>query len=302
MDFTLHFRGVGVIVMKDNLITEILFPNGEKEPPEGKTEKVKNKRKHVRAVLMDHADETPAPRHEAGALVVGSDGTRYHRLAGRVVKIGQGERGAEFKAALPDELPNLAAAIDPAFQLKLLTDAERKIPARVATRFKFQGGTIDAELPTRGAWTIKGAHVEDDVGAKEYMTGVVCTVRDGGGDRLELGVWPLAEPDSTGTPPECIVLDATHNEVFFYNYDLGLPTVDDLTKQESDPDYHIDHDFKWVYRLFEPRNEDFNNRWQSWLGGKDFPAPELEEPFPTTKDGEPLVPVSTCLQTIWLDR
>ena len=89
-----------------------------------------------------------------------------------------------------------------------------------------------------------------------------------------------------------------------YNFDNGLPTVDELNKATTVEckGRLSDHDFKWIYALMN-RHSGFP-KWQDWLDGEEFPTPwaSCRHLKKVVHDGGNLsirlLPVSTCFQTV----
>lgn len=287
MEYTIHFRGVAVFTAKADRVPEVLFPNAETSPPpEGSTKKIQGDDGSVIAELMMHADNTPAPKHFAGALIVGPKGERtYRKLLHRHVTIGDGD-GAELKGALRKELPPLVDVItDATYALRLLDRGERSDRTRVATRFSLNTGRISSDHQSNLLWTIGGGKPPVPSDGKQYFVGAKVKIQ--GGDTFEITV-----TDFTGETDadETIRLDKDHSTVFFYNFDSAMPTIGELTKPDHHSDFKIDHDFKWIYRLFNRVNPELDT-WVKWLNGEKFPAP--------ARASVDLIPVSTCFETVW---
>ena len=295
MPFNIHFRGVAVFTTKDKFIREVLFPNAEtQQPPEGGKEKLRDSAGRVIGTVMHHADRSPAPKHYAGALIVGNGGAiTYRKLLGCEVSVATGNNGARFTGNPVKDPPPLSEAItNPEYAIRLLDKTQRNDPRVVATRFILDGGEAFPEQGAQVAWELDGGKRGKKHGPREYDAGLRWQVpATGPNPRLELQVKTLS-----GDRLESIILTKDRDTVYFYNFDAGLPTVDDLTKPEIvDPDYPIDHDFKWVYALFKHSKAS----WSEWLddgfpGRDEFPAPR--------RVGEPLIPVSTCFPTVWPDE
>lgn len=287
MEYTIHFRGVAVFVRSDDTITEVLFPNAETStPPEGTKHPVTDPDDGtVLTEYMLHADGTPAPKHYAGALIIGPNAERtYRKLFRRAVRIGDGG-GARITGALRRELPPLVDVIDvPEYALRLLEAGQRSDPARVATRISLEG-TIFSEHQSTLKWGLYGGRRGGSIDDNRFFAGA--KVIFNAPDPFDILVTDLT--GQTGAD-ETIRLDRNHREVYFYHFDSALPTVDQLTKPDhADPDFDVDHDFKWVYALLNRVNPDMDT-WVKWLDGDKFPAPVRA---PT------LVPVSTCFPTVW---
>jgi hypothetical protein len=290
MIFTIHFRGVAVFTRNDNHIKEVLFPNAETSlPPEGTKEKIKDKNENVLAEVMLHADGTPAPKHFAGALIVGPNGEiTYRKLLHRhVLIIDDDSDGPEIKGSLRTDIPPLVDAITvPKYRLRLLDPGERSDPARVATRFSLSTGGIYSDQQSGYPWELDGGKRGGLIPARKFFVGAKLKIQ--AEEPFDIKV-----TDFTGKThaDETIRLDADHPEVYFYNFDSGMPSIADLTTPDhDDPDYEVDHDFKWVYQVLNRVSPDLDT-WVKWLDGDPFPAP--------SKAFKGLITVSTCYQTVW---
>ena len=314
MPFTIHFRGVSVFASKADRIMEVLFPNAETRlPPEGTIEKLYDSDGTVIAELMRHVDRSPARKHYAGAVIVRKQGeTNYRKLLGCEVSVATGNGGAQAQGNLLKDPPPLVDVItDPSYKLRLLDVGQRVNPDYVTTRFILDGGKAFAEHHAMADWELDGGKRGKKIGPKRFAAGVKWEIAvPGPKPKLELHVKSLDGNDSF----ESIVLTDERDTVYFYNFDSALPTVKQLTDPEVvDKDYAVDHDFKWVYKLLAHKKP----TWKDWLdngsGGLDkFPAPrrldkaagteETKGTEGTKRTVEPLIPVSTCFQTIWPDE
>ncbi|HUQ81402.1 MAG TPA: hypothetical protein VM076_09705 [Gemmatimonadaceae bacterium] len=289
MEFTIHFRGVAVFATSGDHVTEVFFPNAETSlPPDGKKETIRNKKDEPIAEMMFHADGSPAPKHYAGALIVGSGGDRtYRKLLDRHVNFGEGD-GAKVKGALRTQLPPLSDAIaKDKYEIRLLDAGERSDATRVATRITLAGGCISADQQSTLLWEIpgkSGLHVPPS----RFFVGATLRIKSDA--PIEIEVTDLSGKKDPDGP---IKLNA-NQRMFFYNFDSGLPTEADLTKPDHKSDFEVDHDFKWVYQVFNRVSPDLDT-WGKWLDDdKLFPAPTLAQ--------KRLIPVSTCFATIWPDQ
>jgi hypothetical protein len=290
MDFKIHFRGAGVFWarQRDN-VTEVLFPNAEtKAPPDGEPGKKRPNGKPL-GKGMKHADKSEANLHFAGALIVGPGKTAtYRKLAGRLVTRNKGTSGAKPNGDFFQDLAPLADVITEAdSKLKLVAAADPTYADRVATRFEIDSGDMEAKPASKENWLLDGGDHGKSV-TRHFALGVTWIVAADTSVTFEL---LTLDRKPTGEQP--IVLDADHPEVYFYNFDLGLPTLEDLTTEENPfADTKDDDDFKWSYALFDHPGTAKKKPWQDWLKGKKFPAPSLVGP---------LIPVSTCFQIVWTD-
>jgi hypothetical protein len=292
MRFQIHFRGAAVFVHTDSTVTEVLFPNAETRiPPDGTKEKLFDPEtgKLRLATCMRHADRTPAPQHIAGALLVRrSHSDTYRKLIGRQVRPEGEGNGPVMQGDFAHKIPALRNVIHEAHGLELLPPEDRVNAARVGTRFLLRGGNIYPELETEEKW-ILDSKFGTPAPEQFYHIGARWEV-EVDGDRPS---FTLAVNDLTGGLAEApIVLDEETSEVYFYNYDVGMPTVAELNAPLGDTEAKeelVDHDFKWIYTLID-RDRNFTT-WQAFLRGKPFPAPRLP--------GGPLIPVSTCFPTLW---
>ena len=296
MKFTIHFRGVAVFVAKGGgKVTEVLFPNAErKSPPDGDAGKKTTKGKII-GKDMKHADDTEAPQHFAGALVVGPGVTRtYRKLNGRLVRRDVSGAGASPVTGFFEKVPPLANVItETDSTLKLMNRENPANYGRMATRFKLDKGDIAAGKESQTEWTLSGGiHTNEKPITGHFAIGATWTVESE--DPLIFRVHNLDDTEAE----QPIVLSRETDTVYFYNFDSGLPSDDELTEEEDPPGVgRVDNDFKWSYALFDKKQP----KWQDWLKTKAFPTPqtlppESEELRP---DDFRLIPVSTCFQLVW---
>jgi hypothetical protein len=299
MQFTIHFRGVAVYVARQGgKVTDVLFPSAEMHgPPNGDPGKKTPKGKHL-GKEMKHADGTDAPQHFAGAMIMGPGNTRiYRKLEGRLVKRDTLGSGAAPQDKFLDSLPRLADVItNKGSKLKLLA---LDIPAnvsRMATRFMLDGGDLFPGTASEGTWVLAGG-----VHGPNAKTGNFALEGKWVFDAAAPVHLRLLNLDGNPSGEDPITLDDKHSEVYFYNYDVALPTVSDLTEEDIPASLNlIDHDFKWNYELFDRVNGAAQPQWKDWLQQHDFPAPQLigqKEP-PLGLDSR-LITVSTCFQLVW---
>src|SRR5262249_13752748 len=103
-----HFRGVAVVVGDKGSLraTEILFPQTDGQPRDGKTRPVDTQAEPAQSInVFTHADKPFARRHYAGALIIGADGsTSYRRFTNRRVDVqdGSGEGALMPTPSTPD--------------------------------------------------------------------------------------------------------------------------------------------------------------------------------------------------------
>jgi hypothetical protein len=296
MMFTIHFRGVAVFASKGDKVTEVIFPNAETvdSPPEGRREKVKDANGNVITEVMFHADGTPAPRHFAGALIIGRNQvSTYRKLLHRRIEIGTGS-GAQIKGALKKEIPPLYDVIThPDYKLSLPNEPGRRDPKRVATRIMLYTGDIHAEQQSNANWVINGGNAGGITTPERYFAGARLMI-DSADPTLRIQVKTL---EGVTIPDEAIELNQDQREMYLYNFDAGVPSEGDLTNPEQhDPDYNVDHDFKWVYQVLDRVAKP---TWKDWLGGGAFPCPVR---IPTGGFSMMLIPVSTCYETVWPDE
>ena len=192
------------------------------------------------------------------------------------------------------ELPPLEDAITvPKFALELLGENERSDPKRVATRLTLNTGDISKAHQAESTWEIDGGKHGGKVQGQRFFAGATLVIKRASSP------FEIKVTDFTGQPDEPIRLDKKHKEVFFFNFDTGVPSIDELTKPDhDDPDFGIDHDFKWVYHLLN-RVDPTMNSWIKWLDTEPFPAPVR------VFSGNPemdLIPVSTCFETVWSEK
>jgi len=288
-DFTIHIRGVGVYVANSSTggVTEILFPQAERNPPDGKD--------HGSPLpglprRMEHADKSKANEHFAGALVMRGHHKKQFDLNGRRVQLseesggGQAGGAASIEGDFLEMVPPLADIIgDSKHALLLLSEAERQNPDRVALRLIMDAGTLQGTENTDQLWIFDkrpGARQEQDY----YLEGQ-WTIPSPASGRLVFDVLDL----KTNRKVDTIELDEHVTEVFIFNFDKKHPSKDDLRHKEKAKKGTVDDDFKWVYKLFE-KDEDFHT-WQDWMMSDQLPAPTL---FP-----DRTVSVSTCFETVW---
>ncbi len=296
MKFTIHFRGVAVFVAKGGgKVTEVLFPKAERTPPpDGDVGKKTTKGKII-GKDMKHADDTEAPQHFAGALIVGPGLTRtYRKLNGRLVRRDMPGDGASPSKAFFKKVPPLANVItETDSTLELMNRENPANYGRMATRFKLDKGDIAAGKESPTEWTLSGGiHTKNADIKEKFAIGATWTVESE--DPLIFRVHNLDDAEAE----QPIVLSRDTDTVYFYNFDSGLPSNDELTEEEDPPgEGRVDNDFKWSYALFDKKSE----KWQEWLKDGLFPTPQTlppegEKPRP---DDFRLIPVSTCFQLVW---
>jgi hypothetical protein len=287
MDIEIHFRGVAVFVANSSRAMEVLFPNALRKPPDGweneeifdpKDTPPEGRRRYSLMNLMRHADRSPAIPHFAGALIIGADGnSTYRNLSGRRVQIGDANGGTETSPDFHSRVPSLKYAIAAKPELTILDETERDNPDEVATRVLLDGGLLIPTEDAKGEWRfgpIEGTFAVETVWRFENL------------DAVQLDITRMGSPRFTEAP---IILRKTGDNAdraYFYNFDRGLPTEDELTRPPQAKEDQVDNDLKWVYRLFKKEQ----STWQDWLNHDEFPAPIC-----TT----PLSPVFTCFHVIW---
>lgn len=301
MDFTVHFRGAAVYVVRPGgKVTDVLFPSAETHgPPDGDGGKKTPKGRHL-GKDMKHADGTDAPQHFAGAMIIGPGSTRiYRKLQGRLVRrdtLGSGATpNSDFLASFP---PLSDVITNQDSKLKLLDPDKKKNFDRIATRFALDDGKLIPEAASDGTWVLAG-------GIHGPNAKTACFALEGkwtfsAASPVNLNLYEL-DGKSSGEDP--IVLDDKHTEVYFYNYDIALPTKEDLTEEDVPVSLNlIDNDFKWSYALFDRVNGTTQPTWKDWLKNHEFPAPRLIglKQQPAGRDFH-LITVSTCFQLVWPD-
>jgi len=304
MAITIVFRGVGVYVRSGLTVVELLFPNAEELPPPNNETGDDG--------LPRHADNTRATNHFAGVLIPGDNGDEYRKLLGRLI-VFPGTAPTEIDQDFPTHFPPLREVTNGGqFGLRLLPDAARQTPqGRVATRIKFSGGQLTPAEASGVPFNIDGHHSEGGVAIRQqmYSTGAVWTLD--AVDELALDVFEFSDsgPPVRERQIQLKASTSTHASAYFYNFDNGLPTKDDLGKNETTADCKgrlSDHDFKWVYQLMDFANPPFKT-WQNWLQGEEFPTPwtpcsGLKVPASDAKSNSQddilLLPISTCFETV----
>jgi hypothetical protein len=299
MDFTIHFRGVAMLVAKgETSVTEILFPNAETEPPPNGDPGDLKADGRIVGRNMKHADGSAANPHFAGAMIVGPGLERtYRKLAGRIVKpVGTSGSPPTPPSDFFEQIPPLAKVITNAgSRLKLLDPTLTANHKRIATRFILDTGNIAPVMPgSNGTWLLAGGLHGPSVKTRQFSLGATWTVT--ADEPLRFDVLGL---DGNPIGDKRIELDADHREVYFFNLDVGLPTDGDLAEETlpSTPGL-VDDDFKWVYALLDGPSGPID--WKIWLRSARFPAPQLVG-LPESK-GKPhmlLIPVSTCFESVW---
>jgi hypothetical protein len=306
MPITISFRGVGIYVREtgnDSTVVEVLFPNAEQDGPPN-------------AEIGDdgfprHADNTRATDHFAGVLIPRTTGNEYRKLLGRRVEFPRaGPTTIDGKFA--GHFPSVTEATNGSgFGLTLIKEAEREVfPWRAATRILLSGGTLTPKPSFAVDFNIDGHHAKGGtpIATKQYSTGGVWT-SDKGVESIELAVSTFPKPGQPSVAEPLIKLDSAASTAHFYNFDNGLPSLEDLDKSALKLKCKgrlTDHDFKWIYKLmdFAPPF----TTWQEWLKGEEFPAPwapcaQLSPTGPgKSTPGVPtnrlLVPISTCFGTV----
>jgi len=266
-------------------VAEVLFPNAEGDTAD-KTDDDEG--------FPCHADKSRATHHSAGLLIPGPDRDEYYRLSGvEVTFLLSGP--ATIDATFAEQFPSLSAATSGSgFELRLLAD--RTPGGRVATRILPTGGHLAPIQPSddEPAFGIDGHHAKDGkaIPPKKYSPGAKWTPTAPDIESVEILLTDVTRPASE---PVAITLGLDRPKAFFYNFDIGLPTEDELLKEKFQAPCkgrRTDHDFKWLYGLMDRTNPNFK-QWSEWLGaGRAFPAPVAPCPLTT------LVPVSTCFQTV----
>jgi hypothetical protein len=306
MPIAIFFRGVAIFVRgSDTSVVEILFPNAEECPPRD-TEIGDDG-------LPQHADHTRATAHIAGVLIPRPTGDEYRKLLNRGV-VFPGSTATAIDKEFPNHFPPLRQMTSGSgFGLTLLPKAEREVPkGRVATRIQLAGGKLTWGPDSSVAFNIDGHHAPGNVAIprKTYTTSAVWT---SDAESIDIEVSQFTAPGAPPVRERPITLSAATNstQAFFYNFDNGLPSTDELVKDEMKnvkcKGRLTDHDFKWVYGLMDFPNPPFT-KWQDWLKGHEFPTPwapcsRVEEakvsdkalPIPADMM---LLPVSTCFQTV----
>jgi hypothetical protein len=296
MSFNIHFRGVGVFVAKGRgNVSEVLFPSAEsKGPPDGDAGPLRPNGKPV-GKNMKHADNSDAPLHFAGALIVGPGRTAtYRKLDGRLVTRDNGTVGAKPNGSFFVDVPVLSDVItEPTSKIKLINPTLAKNQDRIATRFELDTGDIASQPARHGVFLLEGGIHGPNFLQGSFALEVTWTIDSN--VPVELKILTL---DRKSSGEESIVLDSDHNEVYFYSFDIGLPSVDDLKSDDVPSTIGLtDDDFKWSYALFD-RVDSTQQSWQDWLRGHPFPAPVcVGRSFSELR----LVPVSTCFPLAWTE-
>ena len=298
--FTIRFRGVGVHVAnaQPGFVTEVLFPRADEKPPNGTDDGIfENQAPDAdhpgpwKKRKMTHADKSVANEHFAGALLVGTWPPKHFDLMSARVRRKETD-GTGFGASIDKAFHEDIAPLDKIIKgspITLLADHEDV--QRVATRFLIEGDSFDTAEFSGQHWIFKGKRGERP--PQDYRLEVVWTIE---ADELEFDIYNL-NAKATDRPRETIKLDATRNELYVYNFDIKNPKKDKLKERHEAKIGTVDHDFKWIYKLFDKKE----NTWQKWLAGEWFPAPEAFDTRRATKkpDDTRTVSVSTCFQTGW---
>lgn len=281
MAITIFFRGAALFVARGGgPVTDVLFPSAENRfPPEGEPNEI-DQGSGVALGVMKHADGTPAVRHYAGALLLGPGPTAtYRKLAKRHVQQSGTGTGAT---------PNIISTIPPIAKATKKTKIELRDPADpsnaefIATRFTIHTGEMNPHSPSGFNWTLDGGKHGDKVQLNNCPLAVAWTF-PASVTEVQFDITNL-DGSPTGESP--IVLNAQQPTAYFYHFDNALPTVQELTTEDTPKKKAIDHDFKWMYELFQPAS---GQKWKKWLDNGKFPAPQVDA----------LVPVSTCFPGLW---
>jgi hypothetical protein len=111
--------------------------------------------------------------------------------------------------------------------------------------------------------------------------------------------------------PSTVTLDSTRTEAWIANSDTPNALAGELNRQELGAKMgDVDIDFRWVYRLFDPRDVPGVKTWKEWTTGAALPAPRLVAVGPNAQVYQPKIVetasglpfgylVSTCFPAIW---
>ena len=278
MPITVHFRGVGLIVAdkKKKLITEVLFPRADANPPNGHQVEVRDPDGNIVGKVWKHADDTVANPHWAGALLVNSDGSSENVLLmdRRVVLRGPAGPGAKYEPAafLIPELDEIITRTDTRKKLKL---RKGRTASEISTTFAIQTGTFEPSQPSVDEWHFDSKSGRDQ--EKPYFLEATWTID---ASSIEFDVHPLG----AGKPTRLVV----DKEVYFYNFDKPDPTVAELLADRDSNAGDEDNDFKWIYKVLKQDTLGFPT-YIEWLEKDKFPAPKAFR----------MVSVSTCFEAVW---
>ena len=170
------------------------------------------------------------------------------------------------------------------------------VDGQVATDIELHDGTLSAGPLSGTPFNVDGHHRKDKtpILPKQYSPSVTWTAKDENDVQVE--IHKVLDKQGTLVLERTVTLrPASSFSAHIYNFDNGLPTVDELKKETTVEckGRLSDHDFKWIYALMN-RHPGFP-KWQDWLDGEEFPTPWAScRQLKSIK----LLPVSTCFQTV----
>jgi hypothetical protein len=259
---TVEFRGVMLFVCENGNLKEVVFPDTGGTPPGG----------NQNGNQKTFPDTSEAVAHYPGLIHVRENEPEKHYdlLGSSVAFLGGRERIACGSiAALPD--------------LSVVTN----IPTLVFDSASDRATTISMLMPAVKRVCVTHPKQPFAVPSADGSSASQCPL--------------VVELTFDGELTMMIVDDAAQStirvheneRVILHNFDTRTPLSSDLTKEreiEADKNSLIDHDFKWLYFMCDPKPGDI--KW----GNKPLPAPEWKRPQTTrVAPGEVLVvSVSTC--------
>jgi hypothetical protein len=216
---------------------------------------------------MVHVDGSPAKPHYSRMILLDRHDNIVLRanLFGMDVSIEDGARaparvGADFEHVL-----DLATVVheSPGGPLRLVRNDHAQHDLRVATRLTLHGGTLGSGGLSQPLW-------EWLDGSELRAIPLAGVWRASEGHRVTIRVTRRG----AGEPHLVVQLSDDHPRAILYNFDEPEPTLQTLYADELPAGgVFPDHDFKWVYRLFDPERTD----WPQWIEarGEELPAPIL---------------------------
>lgn len=215
---TIEFRGAMLFVVRDGVISEVLFPDTERNPPgqHGSSKK--------------HHDGSHAHPHYPGIVV--------HRRYGTEVAHGLKNARISFQGATVDLVDTEIAALpDVADQhpgLNLTVDPGASTSGSVSMKF-FPGTTVTTPPP----WQ------------RFYVNGFSCPLWVS----LKVQGALTIEVSSSAGPHQSIQV-GPHDTAIIHHFDTANPSYKRLTSERTIPtgtNTFSDDDFKWLLALCTPR-------------------------------------------------
>lgn len=293
--YTVLFRGVGLMELDKNGVREVLFPNAEPGVEPGDEW-------DLPGGTCQHPDGSTAHPHFARAVSVSGAPLGINPvLKDRWIRGGAGANGSRIDASDQSQYAAIAPVLASArYGISLLGESARKQPGRVATRFTLHGGDFRVVKAAETPWYLSDLQTLAS-SPKNFALWTAWTISLE--SDLQLQVMDLA-----GNPVETLVLTSANPMVCFANYENDKPTWQMLEKPTRPYKAGtIDHDFKWLYRMFDVVSPS-GTRWKDVLGTDKLVAPVARAGYgplddmkiQSTADGERAPTVSTCFPGIWM--